>query len=404
VTKLLAADSFLGTYCREDPEAESAFITLTSLLTNPTKRSFFNRAHLIEQQLGPVGRCWKFEAASAQPRASQPIAMNRERAWSFARIFRADEAKRAASWLCFQSSNELMRVFWQDNKEDDVKETYDALGAANVNLLDLHSAIYEAKRDFGLQLQDISCRVAAALEKPLRYAWDDQSLAVAYLAWAYIKGFRYVTGLDPKDIYAVHFTREHAVDTRSGWATQIGSARLRLFPWGELLAPYRDEGLKMQYPGVVLALRAYTRANLEAYLGILDSLRPYFDSRHSHDARRAFSRAMSTTTEFALNGLTQALPSAPPIAERKLLDKAILCWHAVSLISLLQFPADGGLHALPEFYIDIVSLPMSREAKETIADYIHLLKTRWDLRAALSKKREILESFLHLHGIDRGLW
>ena len=160
----------------------------------------------------------------------------------------------------------------------------------------------------------------------------------------------------------------------------------------------------MQYSDIVLALRSYTQANLKPYLEILHSLEPYFDSRHSHDARRAFSRAMSTTTDFAVNGLTQALPSSPPIAEHKFLNRVILCWHAVTAISALQFPTDAGLHALPELYIDIVSLPMLREAKEAAADYIHLLKNRWDLRAALLKKREILQSFLQVYGIDRGLW
>ena len=407
VTKLLAADSFLGVYGPLlDPEAETAFTTLTSLLANPTRRSFFHRVHLIEEQLGPVGKCWKSDASRAEPRPTQPIVMDAEKAASFIRVFRGDEARRAARWLCFQSSDKLMAVFWQDNREDDLKETYDALCAANLafRAAELASTIYEVQQDCGAKLLSACSHAAAEQGRPLKYAWDDQSIAVAYLAWAYIKGFRYVTGLGPSDVYAVHFTREQAVDDRSGWATQISSHQLHIFPWGDLLAPHRERVLMMDYSGIILDLRNYTRANLGPYLEVMDKLRPYFDARHSYEARRAFMRAMSATKDFAAHGLMQALPSSTSICERKLLSWTILCWHAADILGAFQVLSHGGLGGLAGLYIEAVMLVASREPTQAVADCIHLLRNRWTLSSAVSKKSDILQLFLKEYGIDRGIW
>jgi hypothetical protein len=401
VTKLLAADSFLGTFGLQDPEAESAFSTLTSLLANPVETSFFHRAHLLEQQLGPVGKYWKASSRFAEPRASQSIIMDQSKAFSFARIFKGDEALRAVSWLRFQSSDALLRVFWQDNREEDLRQTYVELSAANLTLSDLRSAVHNAQRDQELHFHHSCMRIAAELEKPLKYVWDDQSIAIAYLAWSYIKGFRYVTGLSPTDVYAVHFTREHAVDPRSSWATQIGSNPFGLFPWGDLIAPHCRPNLGIDYATAVMELRDYSRANLGPYLGALDAQRPYLAARHSHDARHAFRRAMAATKDFAKNGLVRALPSRASGQDFNLMEKATMCWHVVCLLGLVR---GGGLEVLPELYIEVIALTMPHETKAAIVDDIHMLKSRWELHQALSEKADIMESFLHQHGIDRGLW
>jgi hypothetical protein len=272
VTKLVAADSLLRMYSLSDPEAESAFCDLTTVLCNPCDLYFFRRAHLPADHLGPVAKCWLAIASSdATPGVpagrppSNPIVMNGEYANFFTMIFKGPDAMRAVEWVCFQSSiPKLMRVFWSTNDEEDLELSYRAFADPSLTLMDLRAKIQGLPDRLPLHIVRASNRALAELGYPLLNArWTDETLTIAYLAWHFIKGFRYVNSLDSQHTYAVHFTRQHVFDPRLPWARhQTTSPMRRGFPWGNLLLAMNAQTARLgeDYSEVIASLRAFTRA------------------------------------------------------------------------------------------------------------------------------------------------
>jgi len=412
VTKLIAADSFLSTRPFRDPEAADAFSDLTTVLCNPFDVYFFRRVHLAADYLGPVAKCW-IETASADANAAvspgvpspASIVMNDRYADFFATFYKGAYATQAVQFTLFQSSvPELMRVFWSDNYEEDLESSYKSLAGPTRSLMPLRAAIGNVAPR--LNIVQASNRALAELgHQSLQAQWNDELLAIAYLAWSYIKGFRYVSSLTPQHTYAVHFTRQHVFDPRSPWMRHQAASELKSwFPWGVLLrrmtgdSPQLSEG----YGEAVKSLRAFTRAQLPSYESYLGGLKHCFAAPHSYDAKVAFRQAFKRSRDFAIAGL-----SATQLGiNNDLLEEAQRDVRYLNYLIAVLFAGAGLMGSewseVVRLYIETVLLATTLE--DRAARSIALLKSKSRARSVVTSEEKAVRDFLAARAIHKGLY
>jgi hypothetical protein len=409
VTKLMAADSWLQCGAERDPEASTAFSELTTALANPVDIYFHKRRFLNASCLGSVAKAWMASAnvdhlaQPSAPQPSRPINMNAERARWFAADFRQRLAHEAVRWVRFQaSSRELMNAAWSENSEQEYELSYNALIENGVGLRALKRAFETLSRKTPFFILDKSNEALTELGKPnLGPSWDDEKLVIAYLAWTYIKGFRYVHTIksaNPSSAYLVHFTRKPAIEHETKFGDEAPEAASHLFPWGELMGiPTFQNILSEDYRGAVDSVRVYTRQELPPYLQEIDALGSQLSSSKARERDAAFRKAENLTREFAFEGLAKTAiwhsggkSQSLQQAERRL-ELASLFVTAMLLLS------NPSLEGIVGFWLH--GLWVKSSLGEPLTEKVMLWNARREVAQDLKEKRDSMLRYLHQRGI-----
>jgi hypothetical protein len=404
VTKLIAGDSWLSSSVIRDPESAKAFAELTTVMSNPTDRFFFKRLHLNAQHLGPLATTW-IESANAtelptpiQKPSTATILMDHEKAKRFKRVFREQLAVLALRWVQFQSlDRRLRRIYWSDNTEEEMIASYEPLIKPHSHLKPIQDAFRAITSNSPIPILRQSQEALADLGRTLRRKWTDEELAIAYLAWNYVKAFRYlatISSADQESVYLVHFMRRPAIDYLKNTASCEPAPCL--FPWGDFLQiPDFQRNLSDGYKTCVDDLRVYTRQEFAGFNSKLAQIAPKMNSANAAERRGIFDMAMRLTHEFARDGLTRTSLLHDSGAVHKI-EKWIKALIPIACVNALFFGQEL-LHVALD-YLELVSL--RSDADKRVAERLVLWQTRWNIGKSLEQKQDLILRFLRAKGIE----
>jgi hypothetical protein len=404
VTKLIAGDSWLSSSLIRDPESAKAFAELTTVMSNPTDRFFFKRQHLNAQHLGPLANTW-IESANVtelpppiQNPSTTEIWMDPEKAKRFKRVFRKQLAALALRWVQFQSwDRRLMRVYWSDNTEEEMITAYEPLVKPRAHLKPLQDAFRAITSDSPIPIVRQSQEALADLGRALKRTWTDEELAIAFLAWNYVKAFRYlatITSADQESVYLVHFMRRPAIDYLKNTASCEPAPFL--FPWGDFLQiPDFQENLSDGYKACMDDLRVYTQQEFAGLNSKLAQIAPKMNSPSATERRGVFKVAATLTHEFAREGLMKA-SFLRDSGDVQRVESWIRWLIPLVAASAWLFHQDL-LHPALE-YLEFISL--RSHADERVAESLVLWQTRWEIGKSLEQKKDAVIRFLRAKGIE----
>jgi hypothetical protein len=400
-TKLIAADSRLepGDFSR-DPEATKAFEDVTTVLANGQPTAFFMRTNLEPAELGPVSQAWISLAAEIEPSECTEIPISDAITEAFAKTFTGDMAMRATDWCLFQLSNlRLLRIFWRDNKEQDLLDVGRAFEKAGSVPDDLRSVAIRRIQDYGLDPVK-QCRLALATlpgNHHLSRHWSSESMVVAYLGWAYVKGYRYAATRKDAHNYLFHFVRKTAVSDNSAARIKSVSGHIQqLFPWGILINAFLTRWPTSvdatTYRTIIDGIRDYTSQDpARDIMGYLQEIKDKGESSDEATKKHLRKEAIRASQRHARGGLSQSIP----ISKMDFDHIWDACKYVSQIIGLLAtqwtgektFPWWFSL-ALIEFHLETIKWSLPLETKEEIMRQFALVESDFKTRRLMRANRD----------------
>jgi hypothetical protein len=388
MTKLISADSFMSALGKSptlgapmDPDAPQSFEALCSVLTNDTL-IYFQKPNNFPKNPRPVMAAWNMVAADmiekgkvAKPAPTEPLP-----SFSVAErcqimigpfnkyISTAGISDKLCRWARFQFFDpELMVVFWQNNCEEELQTALDTILQHCGQIPTSFQATFKR---FPASIDSVSSMYLKERE------WTPEEFTVAYIFWAFVKGYRYAASLKPEHIYAVHWLRERAMKVDVKLRTVDQEYLRRLFPWGHFLSEL------IQYPKFKFDSNSITEAIL--------NLREYTIGEHyrATDEKKLH--------QFTRDGLQHCLPKELGAED----------WYtrlkksADIVLPLLALATGENLPAILSLVINSVDLSIPESAKSRInlkGRQLRLLFYRSTISSLIKRHRKELNNYLNAH-------
>ena len=167
-------------------------------------------------------------------------------------------------WARFQLLDpELMKICWGINK---------STGKQNNTQEEFRNALIEMRKHnrisptFKAAFKAAPPFIDAESTKFLpKGKWTAEDFNVAYIFWAFVKGYRYSSSLNAEHIYAVHWLRRRAMSVDVKLRSVSRAYPQDLFPWGHFLSEMTQMPIfylgREDLPESILNLRQFTTKN-----------------------------------------------------------------------------------------------------------------------------------------------
>jgi hypothetical protein len=385
MTKLIAGDSFTTGLGKAnaimDPDAPRSFEVLSTILANDTL-IYFQKPSNFPAHPRPIMAVWNKVAAElieqgklAAPFKRGPLPpISREKRCQIMLtpfndwIKSSAVANKLCRWAYFQfSDKELMSIFWMNNKEEELETAIDCIFQSGAQISVPFNVTFER---YPAVIDKVSSNYLRERE------WRAEEFTVAYIFWAFVKGYLYAESLTSEHIYAVHWLRRRAMDV-DVQLRKVGKEDLPdLFPWGLFLSELLQNP-KFKFHGdsiaeAILNLRTYTQKDLH----------------HASDEKKLL--------KFTREGLYQSLPKQLGSHDwYAMLKKSSLV--ALALWALLRRKEDLSIPVKLAIGINIFDIIVSNEMKARINETgrrLQLLYYRRTISSIIKRHMRELNEYL----------